>query len=114
MRVSTSEGDVTISGTDSVRRVSGSQLRSALGLRSTLFRVRVQGVYALGSAVGRAEGDFNGDGKEDVALFYNYGAGNSGLWTFQAKQDGSGGFEPPTARWYSCSGCWEWERSKMT
>ncbi len=110
--VNSGSGGVTVSGTGGVRRLSGAEVRTALGLKSTLFRVRVQGEHALGSAVGRAQGDFNGDGKEDVAALFNYGGGNTGLWTFSAKADGTG-FEAPVPKWYSCPGCTYWENMKL-
>ncbi|NJC74240.1 hypothetical protein HC031_31675 [Planosporangium thailandense] len=46
-----------------------------------------------------AAGDFNGDGLDDVALFYDYGVGYVSLWTMNARK--GGGFDPPVARWYA-------------
>ena len=53
-------------------------------------------------------GDFNGDTRDDLGVFYNYGGGNSGTWTF----DGAA-LNGPTIRWRSCPGCWYWEASKV-
>ncbi|WP_240139865.1 trypsin-like serine protease [Streptomyces sp. MUM 178J] len=59
-------------------------------------------------------GDFNGDGKDDVAVLYRYGRHedgryHSGLWTFLSN---GAGFEKPLKVWDSGSGSWSWERSK--
>jgi N-acetylmuramoyl-L-alanine amidase/FG-GAP-like repeat len=54
-------------------------------------------------------GDFNNDGKTDIAVAYNYGAGNTSLWTFLS----SGvGFNAPGVWWSSGAGNWEWPRSQ--
>jgi hypothetical protein len=45
----------------------------------------------------RTSGDFNGDGREDLAAFYGYGDGSSALWTFIANADG--GFAAPVRSW---------------
>ncbi|MDQ3680175.1 MAG: N-acetylmuramoyl-L-alanine amidase [Actinomycetota bacterium] len=58
-------------------------------------------------AASRVSGDFNADGVEDVGFFYNYGGGNTGLWTFNGP-----GLNVPTARWFSCAGCTSWENMK--
>ncbi|WP_338090782.1 S8 family serine peptidase [Planosporangium thailandense] len=44
-------------------------------------------------------GDFNGDGKADLALFYDYGNGHVTLWTLTADRNGDGGFSGPLPRW---------------
>ncbi|GAA1803285.1 hypothetical protein GCM10009835_22740 [Planosporangium flavigriseum] len=44
-------------------------------------------------------GDFNGDGKADLAFFYDYGNNYVSLWTMTARS--TGGFDPPVLRWYS-------------
>ncbi|WP_181690224.1 FG-GAP-like repeat-containing protein [Streptomyces sp. NBRC 110611] len=61
-------------------------------------------------------GDFNGDGKTDLAVLYNYGQtsdgrNETGLWTFTSK--GSAGFEAPRRVWQSGSGSWNWDASKI-
>ncbi|MGW6823176.1 trypsin-like serine protease [Streptomyces sp. NPDC055005] len=61
-------------------------------------------------------GDFNGDGKTDAGVFYNYGqsggVNRSGLWT----QAGNGaGFDNPLKVWDSVAsgtGSFNWDRSK--
>ena len=55
------------------------------------------------------EGDFNGDGKDDVGAFYNYGNGYTGLWIWYS--NGSG-LNAPVRQWLSCPGCWSWEATK--
>ncbi|MFC5719430.1 FG-GAP-like repeat-containing protein [Streptomyces gamaensis] len=58
-------------------------------------------------------GDFNGDGKSDLAILYNYGVENgrntSGLWTFTSN---GGGFDAPSLVWRSKDG-WNWNSSKL-
>jgi hypothetical protein len=44
-------------------------------------------------------GDFNFDGKADLALFYDYGDGHVSLFTLTANSNGDGGISPPTLRW---------------
>ncbi|MFC5923263.1 trypsin-like serine protease [Micromonospora vulcania] len=48
-----------------------------------------------------ADGDFNGDGRDDVAVLYNYGGTSTGLHTWTAKADGN--FNAPVASWKSTS-----------
>jgi GH25 family lysozyme M1 (1,4-beta-N-acetylmuramidase) len=43
-------------------------------------------------------GDFNGDGNDDAALFYDYGNAFVALWTMNGR---AGGFDPPVLRWYA-------------
>ncbi|MDP8974905.1 MAG: S8 family serine peptidase [Actinomycetota bacterium] len=51
--------------------------------------------------------DFNGDGKDDVGILYNYGGGTSALFTFNGPN-----LNAPTRPWISCGGCLPWESSK--
>ncbi|MEU6318111.1 hypothetical protein [Streptomyces sp. NPDC047009] len=48
-------------------------------------------------------GDFNGDGKTDIALFYEYADvnGHVGLFTMTADSNGDGGLGAPTSIWAS-------------
>ncbi|MEV6923655.1 FG-GAP-like repeat-containing protein, partial [Dactylosporangium sp. NPDC051485] len=47
-----------------------------------------------------ATGDFNGDGKTDIALFYDYDTGGHvTLFTLTAHTNGDGGFDGPITRW---------------
>ncbi|MBK5225971.1 MAG: VCBS repeat-containing protein [Thermoleophilia bacterium] len=56
-----------------------------------------------------AAGDFDGDGKADLAVFYNYDNAVSGLWFM--KSDGTN--VTPSLAWSSRPGDWEWNRSKI-
>ncbi|MFD4658693.1 FG-GAP repeat domain-containing protein [Kitasatospora sp. NPDC058444] len=63
----------------------------------------------------RIKGDFDGDGREDLAVLYDYGRdgerNHSGLWTFTS--NGSG-FNSPRQVWDSGSDSWNWAGSKVT
>ncbi|MFC8871918.1 FG-GAP-like repeat-containing protein [Streptomyces sp. NPDC057148] len=57
-------------------------------------------------------GDFNGDGKDDIAILYNNGQNADGrnqtkLWTSNGDT-----FEAPVTKWESGTGSWDWNRSK--
>src|SRR5205814_275208 len=56
------------------------------------------------------QGDFNGDGKADVAAFYDYGGGTTSIWTFAG--DGAGYFATPVLAWSSGLGGWDWWSTK--
>ncbi|MFF7156393.1 FG-GAP-like repeat-containing protein [Streptomyces sp. NPDC008139] len=49
-------------------------------------------------------GDFNGDGRDDLAAWYDYGDGSDGLYTFTANVQG--GFNPPFESWTAPAGNW--------
>ncbi|UYQ61749.1 FG-GAP-like repeat-containing protein [Streptomyces peucetius] len=49
-------------------------------------------------------GDFDGDGRDDVAAWYDYDAGNDRLFTFKSRADG--GFNAPVASWETPAGNW--------
>jgi FG-GAP-like repeat/CHAP domain len=51
------------------------------------------------------QGDFNGDGHTDIAVFYNYPDEQTGLWVFWG--NGSGGFSGPTLAWESGTNAWD-------
>lgn len=50
-------------------------------------------------------GDFNGDGKDDIAAFYNYGGANTSLFVFMSK---GRKFKAPVSVWNSGAGNWDW------
>ncbi|WP_432065632.1 FG-GAP-like repeat-containing protein [Streptomyces sp. C10-9-1] len=59
-------------------------------------------------------GDYNGDGRTDVAVLYNYGQNAEGinqvrLWTLSSN---GAGFDAPVVQWYSGATSWNWSRSK--
>ncbi|WP_406290037.1 FG-GAP-like repeat-containing protein [Embleya sp. NBC_00896] len=49
-------------------------------------------------------GDYNGDGRADAAAMYDYGGGESALFTFIARADG--GFAQDVRSWKSANGTW--------
>ncbi|MFI1168056.1 transglycosylase family protein [Streptomyces sp. NPDC020801] len=49
-------------------------------------------------------GDFNGDGRSDLAAFYGYADGSSAMFTFLANPDG--GFSAPVKSWTAGPGQW--------
>ena len=57
-------------------------------------------------------GNFDGDGsgRDDLAVFYNYGGGATALFTFYSY---GSGFHAPAYKWGSCSGCSYWENYKV-
>lgn len=57
-------------------------------------------------------GDFNNDGRDDIAALYDYGNGMVRLHTFTAKSDNSGGFNTPVQSWEQASG-WDWARTTL-
>ncbi|MER6999655.1 VCBS repeat-containing protein [Streptomyces sp. NPDC000410] len=56
-------------------------------------------------------GDFNGDGRDDIAAWYDYADGTDTLFTFTA--DVRGGFNKPFSSWTS-TGTWTRNLSKIT
>lgn len=56
-------------------------------------------------------GDFNGDDKEDIGVFYNYGRTTTRLWVL--KSTGSR-FSSSKMWWYSGRGNWEWSATRPT
>ncbi|MFF0560137.1 transglycosylase family protein [Streptomyces sp. NPDC004266] len=68
----------------------------------------------------QTSGDFNGDGKDDIAVLYDNGLATDGsgyrtaLWTFTSS---GSGFGAPVKKWDNVStnsGSWNWDRSKVT
>ncbi len=57
-------------------------------------------------------GDFDGDGRDDLAVWYDYADGHDSLWTFTAKSDG--GFNAPVTSWTTPAGNWTQTSGKPT
>ena len=60
---------------------------------------------------GRAKpvaGDFNGDGKDDIAAMYDYTSGRTRLWVFDHVATAAGPYTKEV--WDSRDGNWEWHR----
>nr|WSX53701.1 FG-GAP-like repeat-containing protein [Streptomyces sp. NBC_00974] len=55
-------------------------------------------------------GDFNGDGRTDLATVYDYGDNTTALWVLNALP--TGGYEEPTLRWTSAKGSFSYARAK--
>lgn len=53
--------------------------------------------------------DQNGDGRTELAVIYDYGNANTGLWQFDPA---SATPYAPSRVWYSGPGGWEWSRTK--
>ncbi|GIH10330.1 hypothetical protein Rhe02_83970 [Rhizocola hellebori] len=54
-------------------------------------------------------GDFTGDGKADIAAFYDYGGAQTKLWLFPGTGNG---FAGPVQWWDSGAGGWDWANTK--
>ncbi|GIF41334.1 VCBS repeat protein [Actinoplanes xinjiangensis] len=58
-------------------------------------------------------GDFNGDGRGDVAGLYNYANGNLSILTWTAKADGT--LNAPFSSWKSTNTAWgAWDKTRLT
>lgn len=62
-----------------------------------------------GASAKMATGDFNSDGFTDVAMLYDYGRANSGLFVFTWDTD----HYDPQQVWRSGDGCWDAAKSKI-
>ncbi|WP_414168822.1 FG-GAP-like repeat-containing protein [Streptoverticillium reticulum] len=76
----------------------------------------IQQVRSLPKRFLTATGDFNGDGRADLAVLADQGKSQDGrnqaaLWVYTA--DGKGGFSEPRTVWESGSDSWSWESSKL-
>ncbi|MGA5738875.1 trypsin-like serine protease, partial [Streptomyces pseudogriseolus] len=88
----------------------------AISSRVDDLNVWLQQVRALPQQAQVVDGDFDGDGKSDVAALYDYGRDAQGryqssLWVF--KSDGTT-FRAPRVAWDSGTTSWDWSRSKLT
>ncbi|MEV6582272.1 FG-GAP-like repeat-containing protein [Streptomyces sp. NPDC051582] len=92
------------------------RLFTALGNASGGFNAPVPSWYrAAGSwwfsQVSLQSGDFNGDGRDDLAAWYDYTDGHDTLFTFTANPQG--GFNEPFASWTATPGNWELKQAKL-
>jgi hypothetical protein len=76
-------------------------------IRIGIFKFKPLGLKILQEAK-ITSGDFNGDGKTDLAILYKYGSTKVGLWTFTSNGTSFTLKKP----WSSSS--WSWDRSKIT
>ncbi|MFD6363099.1 FG-GAP repeat domain-containing protein, partial [Streptomyces roseolus] len=65
-----------------------------------------------GENVKLASGDFDGNGRDDVAAFYGYNDGRAALFTFASRTDG--GFADPVKSWNAPENHWWGENVKLT
>ncbi|MEH0396258.1 FG-GAP-like repeat-containing protein [Streptomyces sp. NPDC019826] len=56
-------------------------------------------------------GDFNGDGRDDMAVWYAYADGTTKLWTFTSTATGT--FSAPFSSWSAPTGSWLRTRTKF-
>ncbi|MFH8728062.1 glycoside hydrolase domain-containing protein [Streptomyces termitum] len=68
--------------------------------------------YWWGENVKLASGDFDGNGRDDVAAFYGYSDGRAALYTFKSRTDG--GFSDPVRSWNVPENYWWGENVKLT
>ncbi|QRV39068.1 VCBS repeat-containing protein (plasmid) [Streptomyces californicus] len=68
------------------------------------------GEWSFGRMTPRS-GDFDGDGRDDIAVWYDYADGRDRLWTFTANQQG--GFNDPFASWTGPETGWTASKSKL-
>jgi hypothetical protein len=59
----------------------------------------------------KVAGDFNGDGRDDVAAMYGYASGRVALFTFAANT--AGGFANPVKSWQTAPGNWYFAHVKL-
>ncbi|GGZ80289.1 hypothetical protein GCM10010371_44740 [Streptomyces subrutilus] len=79
------------------------QANGTLGAE-TLSWQTPEGNWYLGSTGQPVSGDADGDGREDVAVMYNYAIGSTAAYTFKGRTDG--GFENGYKSWQTLPGTW--------
>ncbi|GHE45668.1 hypothetical protein GCM10018785_14140 [Streptomyces longispororuber] len=62
-----------------------------------------------GSRTKLTAGDYDGDGRDELAAFYGYSDGSVSLWRFETTAQG--GFGTPTVRWSAPPGTWHFDES---
>jgi hypothetical protein len=58
-----------------------------------------------------ATGDYNGDGRDDVAAFYGYADDRAAMFTFAA--NAAGGFGAPVKSWETAPGNWYFQHVRL-
>jgi V8-like Glu-specific endopeptidase len=61
--------------------------------------------------VKKVTGDFDGNGRADVALLYGYPDGSVKLWTYPGRANGT--FGTPFSSWSAPAGSFEWSRARL-
>ncbi|WP_161500876.1 hypothetical protein [Embleya scabrispora] len=89
------------------------QLRRADGSLGDPRQSYVQpaGTFCQGDAK-YAAGDFDGDGRADIAALYHYGNGHVRVFTFPANGGGDGGFRSGPVGWEHPAG-WDFDRTTL-
>ncbi|MFE7778481.1 FG-GAP-like repeat-containing protein [Streptomyces sp. NPDC057445] len=95
---------------------NGASLWTALGKSGGGFNPPTRSWYRAANSFGLASstieaGDFNGDGRDDIALWYRYADGSDKLRTFTSTV--TGGFNEPFISWESTGGAWERNQSRL-
>ncbi|MDN3297884.1 FG-GAP-like repeat-containing protein [Streptomyces ficellus] len=62
-------------------------------------------------AMKKVSGDFNGDGRTDVAVMYRYADKSSKLWTFLGQANGT--FAKPFSSWSAPAASWDQTRARL-
>ncbi len=60
-----------------------------------------------------SSGDFNGDGKTDIAMLYDYGSDGAGLWSMISNGTTLSPSNGGNRAWYSGVGAWDASRTKL-
>ncbi|MEU7282573.1 FG-GAP-like repeat-containing protein [Streptomyces sp. NPDC045431] len=95
-------------GTDAMHIFNGNADGSFAAPHSSFARTP-QDYWDLNS-MKKVSGDFNGDGRSDVAVMYKYAA-ETKIWTFLGKANGA--FETPFATWIAPASSWDWNRVQL-
>ena len=58
-------------------------------------------------------GDYNGDGKDDIAAWYDYADGHDAIHTLISLANGTGGFKAPSQSWDVAAGNYNYSHMKV-
>ncbi|WP_151898319.1 FG-GAP-like repeat-containing protein [Streptomyces sp. C8S0] len=95
-------------GTDAMHIFNGTADGSFAAPHSSFARTPAD--YWKLESMKKVSGDFNGDGRSDVAVMYKYDT-ETKIWTFLGKANGS--FQAPFSTWTAPSSSWEWDRVQL-